>query len=107
MGCEVEPVTRGTTRSSGAAPSAEWMRTRVVPWADDPGYREHATDPSFSYMKNHWVELRKDGNTCYGQIQDAGPAVYDDAAHVFGTGDLRPVNERYNGAGLSRTRRRR
>ncbi len=81
-------------------PAAFEMRTRVLPWADDPGYREHATDPTFSYMKNHWVELRKDGNTCYGQVEDAGPGVYDDAAYVFGTGDLRPANKRYNGSGL-------
>ena len=26
--------------------------------------------------------------------------MYDDAAYVFGTGDLRPANKRYNGSGL-------
>jgi hypothetical protein len=30
-------------------------------------------------MKNRWVELRKGATTCYGQVEDAGPAVYDDA----------------------------
>jgi hypothetical protein len=61
------------------------MRTKVVPWAEDPGYRGRGDDPTFSFMKNRWVELRKGPNTCYGQIQDAGPAVYDDAPYVFGT----------------------
>lgn len=76
------------------------MRGDVVPWADDPGYRGRADDRSFSFMKNRWVELRKDGRTCYGQIQDAGPGVYDDAAYVFGTDDARPANKRFNGAGM-------
>ena len=57
-------------------------------------------DQGFSYLKNRWVQLRKDGRTCYGQIQDAGPAQYDDAEYVFGRGDARPANERYNGAGM-------
>lgn len=81
-------------------PTAFAMRAKVVPWADDPGYRGRADDPTFSFMKNRWVELRKDGKTCYGQIQDAGPAVYDDAAYVFGNDDRRPANSRFNGAGL-------
>lgn len=76
------------------------MRGAVIPWANDPGYRGRADDRSFSYMKNRWVELRKDGRTCFGQVQDAGPAVYDDAGYVFGADDLRPTNTRFNGAGL-------
>ena len=76
------------------------MRGEVVPWADDPGYRGREDDRSFSFMKNRWVELRKGGNTCFGQIQDAGPAVYDDANYVFGTDDERPRSKRFNGAGL-------
>jgi hypothetical protein len=81
-------------------PAAFVMRAEVVPWADDPGYRGRSDDPTFSFMKNRWVELRKGGNICYGQIQDAGPAVYDDSAYVFGSGDARPANTRFNGAGL-------
>jgi hypothetical protein len=49
-------------------------------------------------LKNRWVQLQKDGHDCYGQIEDAGPAVYDDAAYVLG--DARPRNTRFNGAGL-------
>jgi hypothetical protein len=51
-------------------------------------------------MKNRWVVLRKDGHVCYGQIEDAGPGEYRDAAYVFGSDDRRPANTRYNGAGL-------
>lgn len=51
-------------------------------------------------MKNRWVELRRGGRVCYGQIEDAGPGEYDDAGYVFGTGNARPANTRYNGAGL-------
>lgn len=81
-------------------PRAFAMRGDVVPWADDPGYRGRAEDKKFSFMKNRWVELRKDGRTCYGQIQDAGPALYDDAAYVFSDDDTRPASTKFNGAGL-------
>ncbi|MBD8044495.1 hypothetical protein H9638_11825 [Arthrobacter sp. Sa2BUA2] len=81
-------------------PAAFAMRGDVIPWADDPGYAGRETDKSFSYMKNRWVRLIKDGRECYGQIQDAGPSVYDDADYVFGEDDRRPANSLYNGAGL-------
>jgi hypothetical protein len=81
-------------------PKAFAMRAKVIPWADDPGYLGRADDPTFSFMKNRWVQLEKGGNTCYGQIQDAGPAIYDDAAYVFGSGDTRPANSRFKNAGL-------
>lgn len=49
-------------------------------------------------LKDRWVELRKGAATCYGQVEDAGPAVYDDTAYVLG--NARPKNTRFNGAGL-------
>jgi len=49
-------------------------------------------------LKDRWVQLQKDGRVCYGQVEDAGPAVYDDTAYVFG--NARPKNTRFNGAGL-------
>jgi hypothetical protein len=49
-------------------------------------------------MQHRWVQLEKNGVTCYGQVEDAGPAVYDDADYVLGT--ARPKNTRFNGAGL-------
>jgi hypothetical protein len=75
-------------------------RAAVIPWAGDPGYAGHARDPDFSYLKNRWVKLMRDGRTCYGQIEDAGPGQYDDYRYVFGPGDARPASKQYNGAGL-------
>jgi len=49
-------------------------------------------------LKNRWVEIHKDDRTCFGQVQDAGPAVYDDHDYVFGT--ARPRNKRFNGSGM-------
>ncbi|MGY1594281.1 hypothetical protein ACI79D_20080 [Geodermatophilus sp. SYSU D00708] len=81
-------------------PSAAAQRSTVVPWAHDPGWEEKLTDPEQSIMKNRWVAIRKGERVCYGQIQDAGPSVYDDARYVFGTDDARPANQRFNGAGM-------
>lgn len=76
------------------------MRQPTIPWSGEPAYAQGKTDPSFSLMKNRWVQLEHDGRTCYGQIQDAGPGEYDDDTYVFGADDARPKNERYGGAGM-------
>ena len=81
-------------------PNGFTRRDAVIPWAGRQPYAAHAGDRDFSYLKNRWVELVYRGRTCFGQIQDAGPGVYDDAAYVFGSGDARPANTRYGGAGL-------
>ncbi|PPL15925.1 hypothetical protein [Microterricola pindariensis] len=75
-------------------------RGSVIPWANDPAYAGRAGDASISLMKNRWVKLMKDGQTCYGQIADAGPGEYHDSAYVFGSNDARPANARYGGAGM-------
>lgn len=76
------------------------IRQSRVPWSSEPAYEEGKTDPTFSLMKNRWVQLEHGGRTCYGQIQDAGPGAYDDVDYVFGADDQRPKNERYGGAGM-------
>ena len=81
-------------------PGAYGRRGSVVPWATSPAYAPYIHDPNVSLMKNRWVELQKDGKTCYGQIEDAGPGDYNDATYVFGGNDARPENARYGGAGL-------
>lgn len=79
-------------------------RCQVIPWANQPAFAGRCTDKSFSYMKNHWVQiLGPNGKTCYGQIQDAGPShgdLYHDAAYVFGTNDARPTQTKFNNAGM-------
>lgn len=89
-------------------------RCKIIPWANDPGYKGNCTNSKFSYMKNRWVKLTKGDKVCYGQIQDAGPAddenpkgqsrskgklLYRDAPYVFGVdvdgnkyNDVRPDN---------------
>lgn len=73
-------------------------RAKVIPWAHQPRYRTELANPNLSLMKNHWVEIVRKGHVCYGQIEDAGPGQYHDAAYVFGT--ARPKNRKYNGAGM-------
>jgi hypothetical protein len=73
-------------------------RGTVIPWANQPAYAPYIKNASHSLMKNRWVELTKNGKTCYGQIEDAGPGQYHDAAYVFGS--AQPVNKKYGGAGM-------
>jgi hypothetical protein len=91
-----------TTDTTGYA-----TRCQDVPWANDPGFAGNCTNQAFSYMKNRFVKIMANGKTCYGQIEDAGPADdghgngnYADAAYVFGTNDARPYNKSYNSAGM-------
>ncbi len=81
-------------------PTGFAQRDSVIPWAGSEPYRSHRGDQNFSYLKNRWVQLTRGGRTCFGQIQDAGPGEYHDAAYVFGSNDARPANTRYGGAGL-------
>lgn len=81
-------------------PRAFAIRGFVIPWANDPGFAGRDKDPNFSYMKNRWVRITKDDRECYGQVQDAGPSLYDDDEYVFGDDDARPANIDYNGAGM-------
>lgn len=76
------------------------QRATVVPWATWSEFAGRGADRSVSLMKNRWVRVRRGDRVCFGQIEDAGPGVYDDARYVFGTTDERPANTRYNGAGM-------
>lgn len=81
-------------------PQANSTRQSVIPWAHDRAYAGYGTDQSLSLMKNRWVKISANGRNCYGQIEDAGPGHYHDAAYVFGTTNARPSNRDFNGAGL-------
>ena len=78
---------------------AHALRRSVVPWASRDAAQLAGPKP-FSLMKNRWVKLWHGTHTCYGQVEDAGPYVYDDAAYVFGTHNQRPRSKRANNAGL-------
>jgi hypothetical protein len=75
-------------------------RCRTVPWASQY-LAADCGDGNFSYMKNQWVRLTgPNGNTCYGQVEDAGPYRYNDTAYVFGSVNRQPANTQANHAGL-------
>ncbi len=52
----------------------------MIPWAAARSWPD-----DHSMVKNQWVEVRIDGRSAYGQWEDVGPFVEDDAAYVFGT----------------------
>ncbi len=67
----------------------------VVPWAGDKSWSDEE-----SLMKNRWVKVIRNGVTCYGQIEDAGPYEYNDYAYVFGSDNRRPASQEANNAGM-------
>lgn len=77
-----------------------FSQRHLIPWANDFGYAGNLENKKFSYMKNRWVELSFRGKTCFAQIADAGPVVYDDFEYVFGENNERPKNTEFNGAGM-------
>lgn len=84
-------------------PIAFAERGTVIPWANDVGYAGQANNENFSYMKNRWVKLTLGANTCYAQIEDAGPSsgsAYHDKNYVFGSTNARPLNTQWDGAGM-------
>ncbi|MET0449561.1 MAG: hypothetical protein ABW004_14195, partial [Aeromicrobium sp.] len=80
-------------------PIAAANRSKVVPWIRARPWLSLARRGE-SVMKNRWVKITRNGRTCYGQIQDAGPGKYHNAKYVFGSDDRRPANKRYNHAGM-------
>jgi hypothetical protein len=65
-----------------ALPYGEFMHNealkkdaRRIPWY------QAGLDP---LLKNRWVEIERDGRTCFAQWQDVGPCNEDDFAFVFG-----------------------
>ncbi len=82
-------------------------RMQDVPWAATESDHIAAAverNAPFSLMKNRWVKVSHTRNgtvrTCYGQVEDAGPYVYDDVGYVFGAGDARPRSHRAHNAGI-------
>lgn len=74
-----------------------------TPLAQDPGYAGDLENREFSCKKNRWVQLQYKGNTCSAQIQDAGPAEYDEFDYVFGDGGTGPKGTKHNDAELNGT----
>lgn len=82
-------------------------RMHVLPWAAQSAAAVAAAARAgtpYSLMKNRWVEVihvrNGERRVCYGQVEDAGPYVYDDAGYVFGSDDARPRNTLAADAGM-------
>jgi hypothetical protein len=82
-------------------------RAAAVPWARLLAPQLAAATRNgkpFSFMKNRWVRMWRvvGGKTrvCYGQVEDAGPYVYDDARYVFSRTDARPASHLAHNAGM-------
>lgn len=80
-------------------PTGLKTRCQVEPWLASwtPAQCRNA---DLSGMKNQWVQITDNGQTCYGQVEDAGPSSgskYHDSAYVFGTNDARPLNKKFSG----------
>ena len=82
-------------------PTAFEERCRVIPWAAGSS---QCSKQNYSFMKNHWVAITgPNGHTCYGQVEDAGPAhgsLYHDANYVFGHSNAQPIQGQFNNAGM-------
>lgn len=66
---------------------------KIVPWSDDRVWTDE-----ISMMKNRWVKIIHNDNTCYGQVEDTGPYQYNDYNYVFD--NTKPVNTLANSAGM-------
>lgn len=68
----------------------------AVPWSRNEDWTGK------SMIKGRWVEIEHEDNTCYAQVNDCGPYVYDDWEYVFGENgkESSPKNTRANSAGM-------
>jgi hypothetical protein len=57
-----------------------------------------APDDRYSYCKNDWIAVTRNGRTAYLQLEDVGPFEEDDAEYVFS--DAAPKNTEGEKAGL-------
>jgi hypothetical protein len=78
----------------------------ALPFADtyeNGAFKEAAKDiipdSKGRLTKNRWVEVRRDGKSCFGQWEDVGPFGEDDFVWVFGPA-ARPHNNSGEKAGL-------
>lgn len=63
---------------------------RVIPW-----FSRLRPEPGQSVCKGRWIQIYRNGRSCYAQWEDCGPWVTDDWEYVFGR---RPPKTSQNGA---------
>jgi hypothetical protein len=66
---------------------------RVIPW-----FSRLRPQPGRTVCKGRWLQIHRNGRSCYAQWEDCGPWVTDDWEYVFG--NKRPKNLRNGGAAL-------
>lgn len=65
--------------------------SRVIPW-----FARMRPQPGKTVCKGRWIQIYRNGRSCYGQWEDCGPWVTDDWEYVFGS--AKQPKTRENGA---------
>ena len=67
--------------------------SRVIPW-----FARMRPEPGRTVLKGRWVQMYRNGRSCYAQWEDCGPWVTDDWEYVFG--NKPPKTKQNGGAGI-------
>jgi len=67
--------------------------SRVIPW-----FRHFPVTPGKSVCHGRWLEIHRNGKSCFAQWEDCGPFHTDDWRYVFG--NAKPKNRKNHSAGL-------
>lgn len=67
--------------------------SKVIPW-----FSRMRPQPGKTVCKGRWLQIYRNGRSCYAQWEDCGPWVTDDWEYVFG--NKPPANPHNGGAGL-------
>jgi hypothetical protein len=66
---------------------------RVIPW-----FRRASPRPGETVLRGRWIQLHRNGLSCYAQWEDCGPWCTDDWQYVFGKSP--PKNKKNGAAGI-------
>ena len=66
---------------------------RVIPW-----FYRMRPEPGKTVLKGRWIQIHRNGRSCYAQWEDCGPWTTDDWEYVFG--NKPPKNIQNGGAGI-------
>jgi len=76
----------------------------ALSWRNELKGRQDGRSGLDPLLKNRWVEIERDGRSCFAQRQDAGPCDEDDLGFVFGNAH-KPRNT-FDAKAASMSRRR-
>mgnify|MGYP001818231041 CR=1 FL=1 len=68
--------------------------SRVIPW-----FKRMNPKPGKTVLKGRWIQIHRNGRSCYAQWEDCGPWRTDDWQYVFGK-NKQPRTKQNGGAGL-------